>query len=60
MKLSALMREEPWQTYRPRGSRAATGHILLAVANAAVLVVLVLLLRGWLPGRPLTTHASRN
>jgi uncharacterized membrane protein len=37
-----------------------TSHILLAVANAAVLVVLVLLLRGWLPGRPLTTHAGRN
>src|SRR5215213_3480059 len=36
------------------------GHVLLAVANAAVLVVLVLLLRGWLPGRPLTTHAGRN
>jgi uncharacterized membrane protein len=31
------------------------GHVLLAVANAAVLAVLVLLLRGWLPGRPLTT-----
>jgi uncharacterized membrane protein (DUF2068 family) len=37
-----------------------TSHILLAVANAAVLVVLVLLLRGWLPRRPLTTHAGRN
>ena len=31
------------------------GHVLLAVANAAVLAGLVLLLRGWLPGRPLTT-----
>src|SRR5829696_7504114 len=29
------------------------GHVLLAVANAAALAVLVLLLRGWLPGRPL-------
>jgi uncharacterized membrane protein len=29
------------------------GHVLLAVANAAVLAVLVLLVRGWLPGRPL-------
>jgi uncharacterized membrane protein (DUF2068 family) len=28
------------------------GHVLLAAANAAVLVVLVLLLRGWLPARP--------
>ena len=29
------------------------GHVLLAVANAAALAVLVLLLRGWLSGRPL-------
>ena len=29
------------------------GHVLLAVANAVALAVLVLLLRGWLPGRPL-------
>jgi len=29
------------------------GHVLLATANAAVLVALVLLLRGWLPGRSL-------
>jgi uncharacterized membrane protein len=28
------------------------GHVLLLVANVAVLVVLVLLLRGWSPGRP--------
>jgi len=28
------------------------GHVLLAVANAAALVVLVLLVQGWLPGRP--------
>jgi uncharacterized membrane protein len=28
------------------------GHVLLAAANAAVLVVLALLLRGRLPGRP--------
>jgi uncharacterized membrane protein (DUF2068 family) len=27
-------------------------HLLLATANAAVLAVLMLLLRGWLPGRP--------
>jgi uncharacterized membrane protein len=27
------------------------GHVLLAVANTAALAVLVLLLRGWLPGR---------
>ena len=27
------------------------GHVLLAAANVAVLVVLVLLLRGWSPGR---------
>jgi uncharacterized membrane protein (DUF2068 family) len=32
------------------------GHLLLAVANAAVLVVLLLLLRGWLPGRPLARN----
>ena len=31
------------------------GHVLLAVANAAVLAMLVLLLRGWLPGWPATT-----
>jgi uncharacterized membrane protein len=30
-------------------------HLLLAAANVAVLVVLLLLLRGWLPGRPLGT-----
>jgi uncharacterized membrane protein len=34
------------------------GHVLLAAANATVLVVLVLLLRGRLPGRPLKTPAS--
>ena len=28
------------------------GHVLLAVANAAALAALVLLLWGWLPGRP--------
>jgi len=28
------------------------GHVLLAAANAAALVVLVLLVQGWLPGRP--------
>ena len=28
------------------------GHVLLATGNAAVLVGLLLLLRGWLPGRP--------
>jgi uncharacterized membrane protein (DUF2068 family) len=36
------------------------GHVLLAAANAAALVVLVLLLRGWLPGRPLRTQAGRS
>jgi uncharacterized membrane protein len=34
------------------------GHVLLAAANAAVLVVLVLLLRGRLPGRPRRSPAS--
>jgi uncharacterized membrane protein len=34
------------------------GHVLLAVANAAALVVLVLLLRGRLPGRPRRSPAS--
>jgi hypothetical protein len=33
------------------------GYVLLAAANAAVLVVLVLLLRAWLPGRPLKSPA---
>jgi uncharacterized membrane protein len=36
------------------------GHILLATANAAVLAVLVLLLRGWLPGPPLRTRTDRT
>lgn len=39
-------------------SSPTVGHVLLAVANAAVLVVLVLLLRGRLPGRPLKSPAS--
>jgi hypothetical protein len=34
------------------------GHVLLAAANAAALVVLVLLLRGWRPARPLGTRAT--
>jgi uncharacterized membrane protein (DUF2068 family) len=34
------------------------GHFLLAVANAAVLVMLVLLLRGRLPSRPRRSPAS--
>src|SRR5829696_2078423 len=45
---------------RQAAASPTAGHVLLAVANAAVLVVLVLLLRGWLPGRPLRTHAGRN
>ena len=36
------------------------GHVLLAVANAAALAVLVLLLRGWLPGRPLLAPPDRR
>jgi hypothetical protein len=36
------------------------GHVLLATANGAVLVVLVLLLRGWLPGKPLWTRTDRD
>jgi uncharacterized membrane protein len=36
------------------------GHVLLALANAAVLIVLVLLLRGWLPGRPRKPGASHT
>jgi uncharacterized membrane protein (DUF2068 family) len=36
------------------------GHVLLAAANAAALVVLVLLLRGWLPGRPLPAQPNRQ
>jgi uncharacterized membrane protein len=35
-------------------------HVLLALANAAVLVVLVLVVRGWLPGRPLRARAGRT
>ena len=36
------------------------GHVLLAAANAAALAVLVLLLRGWRPARPLGTRATRT
>jgi uncharacterized membrane protein len=36
------------------------GHVLLAVANAAALAVLVLLLRGWPPGRPLLARPNRR
>jgi len=36
------------------------GHVLLAVANAAALAVLVLLLRGWLPGRPPLARPNRR
>jgi uncharacterized membrane protein (DUF2068 family) len=36
------------------------GHVLLAAANAAALAVLLLLLRGWRPGRPLSARASRR
>ena len=36
------------------------GHVQLAVANAAALAVLVLLLRGWLPGRPLLAPPDRR
>jgi uncharacterized membrane protein len=36
------------------------GHILLVIANAAALAVLVLLLRGRLPARPLRTRADRT
>ncbi len=34
------------------------GHVLLATANVAALVILVLLLRGRLPGRPLRSPAT--
>jgi uncharacterized membrane protein len=36
------------------------GHVLLAVANVAALVVLVLLLRGRLPGRPRSIGLNRR
>jgi hypothetical protein len=35
------------------------GHVLLVAANLAVLVVLVLLLRGWAPGRRPGVRATR-
>jgi uncharacterized membrane protein len=35
-------------------------HVLLAVANAAALAVLVLLLRGWLPGRSPIARSNRR
>jgi uncharacterized membrane protein (DUF2068 family) len=36
------------------------GHVLLATGNAAVLVGLLLLLRGCLPGRPLSVRANHR
>jgi uncharacterized membrane protein (DUF2068 family) len=36
------------------------GHVLLAVANAAALAALLLLLRGWLPARPLLARPNRR
>jgi uncharacterized membrane protein len=36
------------------------GHILLAMANTAALAVLVMLLRGWLPGRSLIARPNRR
>jgi uncharacterized membrane protein len=36
------------------------GHILLAGANAGALVVLILLIQGRLPGRPLLTQSNRR
>jgi uncharacterized membrane protein (DUF2068 family) len=35
------------------------GHVLLAAANVAVLAGLILLLRGWVPGRRAGVRASR-
>jgi uncharacterized membrane protein len=35
-------------------------HVLLAMANTAALVVLVLLVRGWLPGRPFLARLNRR
>ena len=36
------------------------GHVLLAVANTTALVVLVLLVQGWLPGRPRSVGRNRR
>jgi uncharacterized membrane protein len=36
------------------------GHVLLAVANTTALVVLVLLVQGWLPGRPRSVGRNRG
>jgi uncharacterized membrane protein (DUF2068 family) len=36
------------------------GHVLLAMANAAALVVLVLLVGGWPPGRPRSAGRDRH
>ena len=36
------------------------GHVLLAVANTTALVVLVLLVQGWLPGRPRPVGLNRR
>jgi uncharacterized membrane protein len=36
------------------------GHVLLALANLAALVVLVLLLQGWTPGRRSHNRAARS
>lgn len=45
---------------RQAAASPTAGHVLLAVANAAVLVVLMLLLRGWLPGWPMRTRPGRT
>lgn len=45
---------------RQAAASPTAGHILLAMANAAVLVFLVLLLRGWLPGWPMKTRPGRT
>jgi uncharacterized membrane protein (DUF2068 family) len=36
------------------------GHVLLAVANTTALVVLVLLVQGWRPGRPRSVGRNRR
>jgi hypothetical protein len=47
-------------TRRQAVALPTAGHVLLSLANAAVLIVLVLLLRGWLPGRSRKPGASHT
>ena len=58
--LAATVRAAVAFDVRQAVASPTAGHVLLAVANAVALAVLVLLLRGWLPGRPLLAPPDRR